>query len=127
MCIIYSTLHVNYSLYIIINTNILFNAIVTCMNKYIILYYYYNHDLKYNALRLPMTRKEYYVQCTKYQVLKLIRETSQLDLDRCLTSPITQFIGYFKYRMIDKNVVAMHFIYQINRLTTTKVDSTYLG
>ena len=22
---------------------------------------------------------------------------------------------------------AMHFIYQINRLTTTKVDSTYLG
>ena len=40
------------------------------------------------------------VQCTKYQFLKLIRETSQLDLDRCLTSSITQFIGYFKYRII---------------------------
>ena len=51
--------------------------------------------------KLPMTRKEYYVQCTKYQFLKLIRETSQLDLDRCLTSSITQFIGYFKYRIID--------------------------
>ena len=35
---IYSTLHVNYSLYIIIiNRNILFNAIVTRMNKYIII------------------------------------------------------------------------------------------
>ena len=61
----------------------------------------HNHDLRYNALRLHMTRKEYYVQCTKYQFLKLIRETSQLDLDRCLTSSITQFIGYFKYRIID--------------------------
>ena len=29
----------------------------------------HNHDLRYNALRLPMTRKEYYVQCTKYQFL----------------------------------------------------------
>ena len=26
----------------------------------------HNHDLRYNALRLPMTRKVYYVQCTKY-------------------------------------------------------------
>ena len=26
-----------------------------------------------------------------------------------------------------KNVGAMHFIYQINRLRTTKVDSSYLG
>ena len=44
-----------------------------------------------------MTKQEYYVQCTKYQYLKLIRETSQLDLDRCLTSTITQFIAHFKY------------------------------
>ena len=55
----------------------------------------HNHDLRYNALRLPMTRKEYYVQCTQYQFLKLLKETSQLDLDRCLTTSITQFIGYF--------------------------------
>ena len=59
------------------------------------------HDLRYNVLRLPMTRKEYYVQCTKYQFLKLIRETSQLDLDRCLTFSITQFIGYFGYKIMD--------------------------
>ena len=62
---------------------------------------YHNHDMRYNALRLPMTRKEYYVQCTKFQFLKLIRKTSQMDLDRCLISSITQFIGYFKYRIID--------------------------
>ena len=61
----------------------------------------HNHDLKYNVLRLPMTRKEYYVQKTKYQFLKLIRETSQIDLDRYLTSSITQFIVYFKYRIIN--------------------------
>ena len=42
----------------------------------------------------------YYVQCTKYQYLNLIRETSQLDLDRCLTSTITQFIAHFKYTII---------------------------
>ena len=28
---------------------------------------------------------------------------------------------------LTKNVGAVHFSYQINRLTTTKVDSTYLG
>ena len=61
----------------------------------------HNHDLRYNVLRLPMSRKEYYVQCTRYQFLKLTRETSQMDLDRCLTFPITQCIGYFKYRIID--------------------------
>ena len=61
----------------------------------------HNHDLRHNALRLSRTRKDYYKQCTKYQYLKLIRETSQLDLDRCLTSSTTQFMGYFKYRIID--------------------------
>ena len=59
----------------------------------------HNHDLRYNALRLPMTRKEYYVQCTKYQFLKLIRQSSQLDLDRCLTSSITQFIGHLNIEL----------------------------
>ena len=72
-----------------------------------------------------VTRKEYYVQCTKNQFLKLIRETSQLDLDRCLTSSITQFIGYFKYRIIDaynpvcniKNVLS---VLDLNILTIYK-------
>ena len=39
-----------------------------------------NHDLTYRILRLPMTRHEYFVQCTKYQLLRLIRETPQPDL-----------------------------------------------
>ena len=40
----------------------------------------HNHDLRYIALRLPMTRREYFVQSTRYQFLKLIRETSVIDL-----------------------------------------------
>ena len=56
----------------------------------------HNHNLRHQALRLPMTRKEYYVQSTKYQILKLIRETPQLELDRCLTSSLMQFVAHFK-------------------------------
>ena len=48
-----------------------------------------------------MTRKEYYVQSTKYQLFKLIRETPQLDLDRCLTSSLMKFVAYFKYKIIE--------------------------
>ena len=60
-----------------------------------------NHNLRHQDLRLPMTRKEYYVQSTKYQLFKLIRETPQLDLDRCLTSYLVQFVAYFKYKIIE--------------------------
>ena len=50
----------------------------------------HNHNLRHQALRLPMTRKEYYyyLTSTKNQLFKLIRETPQLDLDRCLTSSL---------------------------------------
>ena len=58
----------------------------------------HNRNLRYQALRLPMTRKEYYAQSTKYQLL--IRETPQLELDRCLTSSLMQFVAYFKYKII---------------------------
>ena len=48
------------------------------------------------------------------------------------------FVKYYPYSVVQLDLVyliisialkfcAMHFIYQINRLTTTKVDSTYLG
>ena len=61
----------------------------------------HNHNFRYTTLRLPITKGVYYhVHCTKYQYLKLIRETSQLDLDRCLTLTITQFIAHFKYAII---------------------------
>ena len=68
--------------------------------------HYYNtlehgHDLRHNVVRLPLTKREYYVYCTKYQFLKLIRDTSQSDLDRSLTSSLTQFIAYFKYSIIE--------------------------
>ena len=58
-------------------------------------------NLRHQALRLPMTGKEYYVQSTKYQLLKLTRETPQLELDRCLTSSLMQFMAYFKYKIIE--------------------------
>ena len=67
--------------------------------------YYHNdhhtHDLRYTILRLPMTRREYFAECTKYQFLKLIRETSQTDLDRSTQSTIFQFSSYFKYSLIN--------------------------
>ena len=61
----------------------------------------HNHDLKYRILRLPMTRHEYYVQCTKYQLLRLIRETPHIDLNRCTQLNIVQFSPYFKYSFIN--------------------------
>ena len=48
-----------------------------------------------------MTRHEYFVQCTKYQLLRLIRETPQLDLNRCTQLNIVQFSAYFKYSIIN--------------------------
>ena len=57
---------------------------------------YYNivehtHDLRSAALRLPMTRREYFVQSTKYQFLKVIRETSVIDLNRTINTTIFHF------------------------------------
>ena len=54
---------------------------------------YYNndeltHDLRSAALLIPMTRREYFVQSTKYQFLKLIRETSVIDLNRTINTTI---------------------------------------
>ena len=62
-----------------------------------------------------MTRHEYFVQCTKYQLLKLIRETLQDDLNRYTQLNIIQFSAYFKYSIINnynplcnlKNVISV--------------------
>ena len=35
----------------------------------------HSHNLRSMTLRLPMTRREFFVQSTKYQLLKLVRET----------------------------------------------------
>ena len=57
------------------NTN---NLLPSCFNSFTP---YYNnaeptHGLRSATLRLPMTKREYFVQSTKYQFLKRIRETS---------------------------------------------------
>ena len=62
----------------------------------------HNHDLRYTALRLPMTRREYFVQSTRYQFLKLIRETSVIDLNRTINSSVFQFAAYFKYAILNR-------------------------
>ena len=63
---------------------------------------YYNntestHDLRSATLSLPITRREYFVQSTKYKFLKLIRETSIIDLNRTINSTVFQFAAYFTY------------------------------
>ena len=60
----------------------------------------HSHNLRHQDLRLPMTRKVYYVQSIKHQLLKLIRETPRY-LDRCLTSSLVQCVAYFKYKIIE--------------------------
>ena len=62
----------------------------------------HHHDLRHNILRLPMTKREYYVQCTRYQFLKLIRETPLVELNRSGYTTIVQFFGYFKYNIINQ-------------------------
>ena len=48
-----------------------------------------------------MTRREYFAECIEYHFLKLIRKTSQNDLDRSTQSTIFQFSSYFKYSLIN--------------------------
>ena len=45
------------------------------------------------------------------------------NLHHSLSLPLSLSLSVTQLNMFG----AMHFIYQINRLTTTKVDSTYLG
>ena len=62
------------------------------------------YSIRSDALRLPMTGREYFVQSTKYQFLKLIRETSVIDLNRTINTTVFQFATYFKYVIINKYV-----------------------
>ena len=62
------------------------------------------HDIRSAALCLSMTRREYFVQSSKYQYLQLMRETSIIDLNRTINSTVFQFAAYFKYAIIYKYV-----------------------
>ena len=61
-----------------------------------------NHDLRHNILRLPMTKREYFVKCTLYQFLKLIRESPLVEINRNAYTTIVQFSGHFKYAIINQ-------------------------
>ena len=69
--------------------------------------HYYNalehgHDLRLKHLALNQKR----ILCSVYQIsiFKLFRDTSQSDLDRSLTSSLTQFIAYFKGTLQVKSI-----------------------
>ena len=80
------------------NTN---NLLPSYFSSFTPFYNNHDHNLRNNIQRLPMTRHEYSVQCTKYQLLKLIRETPQDDLNRCTQLNIIQFSAYFIYSIIN--------------------------
>ena len=68
---------------------------------------YYNneehgHNLMSTTLRLPMTRREFFVQFTKYQFLRLVRDTPVIDLNRTDYSTTYQFSALFKYSIINR-------------------------
>ena len=49
-----------------------------------------------------MTKREVFVQSTKYQYLKLIRENNESHLDSRCTVPICQFMYHIKSNFINK-------------------------
>ena len=49
-----------------------------------------------------MTKRDVFVQSTKYLYLKLMRENNQFDLDRKCTVPILQFMYYIKSYFINE-------------------------
>ena len=68
---------------------------------------YYNneehsHNLRFTTLRLPMTGREFFVQSTKYQFLRLVRDTPVIDLNRTDNFTIYQFSAFFKYSIINR-------------------------
>ena len=61
----------------------------------------YITDVLVNIKHCQLVDIELYVTVSKAQNIKFIRETPQLDLDRCLTSSLVQFVVYFKYKIIE--------------------------
>ena len=61
-----------------------------------------NYDFRNAYFRLLMTKRKFFVQTTKYQYLKLIRENNQSDLDSRCTVPISQFMHHIKYNVINE-------------------------
>ena len=76
------------------NINNLLPAYFRTFAQFLTLYGDHNYNLRNSHFRLPMTKRDFFVQSTKYQYLKLMRENNQSDLDRRCTVPIFQFIYY---------------------------------
>lgn len=59
-------------------------------------------NLRHRPPRLPLAKREYFVQSTRFQYLKLIRDTPQCDLDLSTHRSIYAFIYHFKCRILDE-------------------------
>ena len=66
------------------NINNLLPAYFRTFSKFLTLYGHQNYNLRNSHFRLPTTKRDIFVQSTKYQYLKLMRENNQSDLDRRL-------------------------------------------
>ena len=68
------------------------------------------------------------VQLTTFCVKSKNKSINVVSFKKCYNiCDISCIYGRYKNLILFLKFGAMHFIYQINRLTTTKVDSTYLG
>ena len=84
------------------NINNVLPAYFRTFAQFLTLYGDHNYNLRNSHFRLPMTKRDFFVQSTKYQYLKLMRENNQSDLDRRCTVPIFQFIYYIKSSFINE-------------------------
>ena len=84
------------------NINSLLPRYFRIFAQFLTIYGDHNYDFRNAYFRLPMTKREFCVQSTKYQYLKLIRENNQSDLDSRCTVPISQFMYHITSDVINE-------------------------
>ena len=60
---------------------------------------YFQHNLRARTIRLPLTKREFFVQSTKYQYIRFLRETDQAILNRSMTHSLPHCIFTIKTSM----------------------------
>ena len=59
----------------------------------------HEHNLRARTIRLPLTKREFFVQSTKYQYIRFLRETDHAILNRSMTHSLPHFIFTIKTSM----------------------------
>ena len=78
------------------NTN---NKLPAYFNSFIPDISTHEHNLRSRTIRLPLTKREFFVQSTKYQYIRFLRETDQAILNRSMTHSLPHFIFTIKTSM----------------------------